>query len=495
MTDNLTKEQLDRLLLSGALGQGNYDTLSQRIGQQRPAPIKQPAPIQQSTTYVEPEFISSPNPIATPLPQQGPANLPGPLQSDSRPLQGPENLPEQPQSDPVPDTPIKQNTPSIQKEDPLAAYNKSIGDQKQSIKDQTNIQSIESMKIQEERDVLAEKQKADIEAREAQRKANIQEAKDEQALVDKKVSEYSKEKYEGYWEKRSTGEMIMAGLAIAFGALGQAYGGGPNIAVNLINRAMDDDFKVYQANSEKKLKAIGQMRISATKKMDLARQEIADLHARQMAGYDVTKFKIETMAKKANSDISKEKGNELIGQLSQKQAEFKLNYDESMAAHQAKREAAEAKANEKDKKKPMGGEVMKRYDNINGTLEALDGMQDAINKSGGSPEMRAPFVPDDRYEMFRRMAIESYGRMQSGGQMGEEEVANFKSMLPTRSDTKEIVKEKMKIVRKMMMDRKKAIDDVYMTGSDRNIKEAIAWARANPNDPRLAAVLKKVGVQ
>lgn len=62
--------------------------------------------------------------------------------------------------------------------------------------------------------------------------------------------------YDGFWAKRSTPQKIGAALAIGLGALGASMqGGGQNYAMDIINKAMDDDFRSWQANVDQKNKA------------------------------------------------------------------------------------------------------------------------------------------------------------------------------------------------------------------------------------------------
>ena len=61
--------------------------------------------------------------------------------------------------------------------------------------------------------------------------------------------------YKSFWAKASTPQKIGAGLALALGALGSAMARTPNFAMDIINKAIDDDYRSWQANLDAKNKS------------------------------------------------------------------------------------------------------------------------------------------------------------------------------------------------------------------------------------------------
>jgi|688.fasta_scaffold08687_22 hypothetical protein len=61
--------------------------------------------------------------------------------------------------------------------------------------------------------------------------------------------------YKSFWAKASTPQRIGAGLAIALGAIGSALAKTPNYALDIVNKAIDDDFRTWQANVDSKNKS------------------------------------------------------------------------------------------------------------------------------------------------------------------------------------------------------------------------------------------------
>ena len=62
-------------------------------------------------------------------------------------------------------------------------------------------------------------------------------------------------KYEGFWAKKSTAQKIGGALAIGLGALGAGLTGGQNYAMQIIDKAVDDDYRNWQANIDAKNKS------------------------------------------------------------------------------------------------------------------------------------------------------------------------------------------------------------------------------------------------
>lgn len=109
---------------------------------------------------------------------------------------------------------------------------------------------------------------------------------------------------------------------------------------------------------------------------------------------------------------------------------------------QMKQQEMMAKAKPKDYESQMGqlsGEQLKRFDSAAMGLEAVVEMQKALQ--GGSNTFS--LVGDNPYTMASSRFEEALGRMQSGGAITSDEVAKFRKMAPTFTDSTEIQRAKM----------------------------------------------------
>lgn len=86
---------------------------------------------------------------------------------------------------------------------------------------------------------------ADLNARRATKMKELQ-TKEEQLLEQANAMEIK-----DFWADKSTGSKILAAIGLTLGAFGSAAGGGPNTALQIINKAIDQDLLVQKANMAK----------------------------------------------------------------------------------------------------------------------------------------------------------------------------------------------------------------------------------------------------
>lgn len=162
-------------------------------------------------------------------------------------------------------------------------------------------------------------------------------------FVDEKVDP------EHFWNSKSSGQKVLAGIAIALGGIGGAYTGkGGNVAMDIINKAIDNDidaqkFNITQASNTRKEKMANQQgQVSVTNSLlsGLNSKFNNQMQADQAARYlmlEQAKNKVESIASKYAAPELKAKAQVLTGQLQEEQTK-------SMYAFKA---AAEQKATQK----------------------------------------------------------------------------------------------------------------------------------------------------
>lgn len=95
------------------------------------------------------------------------------------------------------------------------------------------------------------------------------------------VDDYMKTPNQTYWEKQGTSGRIMGGIAMALGAMGSAYTKGPNYAMEIINKAIDDDLNQQKLDMEKKGQAVrGQEGILAQMRLKFGDDRQAEIAAK-----------------------------------------------------------------------------------------------------------------------------------------------------------------------------------------------------------------------
>jgi hypothetical protein len=181
-----------------------------------------------------------------------------------------------------------------------------------------------------------QQQKADIigkatEAREAFAQKAYEEQQQRLADIDTQVMDLKNKEYKGYWADQSAGTKIVGALSVALGAYGASMGGGPNYALNIINKAMDDDFNQYKTGIDKQISAIQQSRISMDSKAKLTDQKLAQLDAYKLGQLEQVGAKIGSLASKFGGEDAQNKLAQMNAILDQKKAETKMAIEDKYA--------------------------------------------------------------------------------------------------------------------------------------------------------------------
>jgi hypothetical protein len=92
------------------------------------------------------------------------------------------------------------------------------------------------------------------------------------AKIDQMAQDAAAEKIHGYWEDKSAETKFASAIFSGLGAFAEARGGGPNYAVQQLNRAIDMEYKTQEANLENKHRAIAEQ----TNVLGQLRQEFGD---------------------------------------------------------------------------------------------------------------------------------------------------------------------------------------------------------------------------
>lgn len=121
------------------------------------------------------------------------------------------------------------------------------------------------------------------------------------------------------------------------------------------------------------------------------------------------------------------------------------------------------------------------------------------------------FTDAAEYNAAAKLAMQAAGKIMEGGKLAAGDEAKYAAMLPRPGDSQAVVEQKATGLKAFLRDlatrRAQAfkasgykVDDSLIPGAaqaapqDENAK-ALAWANANPNDPRAAAIKARLGVK
>lgn len=133
----------------------------------------------------------------------------------------------------------------------IKAIQNATGEQKSAVDAQAKVQGeLGADKAGLIADTIENAQNADsqIAKNEEARKAELEERVNAYKTA---VDNYVKTPNQTFWEKKGTGARVMGGIAMALGALGAGMTHGPNFAMDIINKAIDDDLNHQKLELEK----------------------------------------------------------------------------------------------------------------------------------------------------------------------------------------------------------------------------------------------------
>lgn len=172
----------------------------------------------------------------------------------------------------------------------------------------------------------------------------------------------------------------------------------------------------------------------------------------------------------------------------------------------AKAEKLERKLNptHEQRLEGLGGEERKRLDSALMGSEAVDAMEKALNQGTNTFSV----IGDNDFTMAAGHWEDAIGRMQSGGAINSEEAERFRGWAPTFTDSAEIQQKKIQWMKEEMKSRIENLgfeSEGFQKKSEpfpgRNQgaispqdQEAADWAKQNPDDPRAAKILERLGM-
>lgn len=168
------------------------------------------------------------------------------------------------------------------------------GDLSQSIKNQskaTNSANLEADKTFGSTQDKAKEYADQI----AQGRKNIQ---SDLAEMDSQIEKVKATQYKDFWADKSTAGKIGMALAVGLGQYAGTMTGTQNMAWNILQKAMDDDFRLQQANHDRQIKNIELLKLGVDQK-----QKLMDVSTREFETYKVARADYVTDA--VNKEMAK----------------------------------------------------------------------------------------------------------------------------------------------------------------------------------------------
>jgi hypothetical protein len=287
--------------------------------------------------------------------------------------------------------------------------------------------------------------------------------KQEQADYDQKVApaierlqalgnEIQGAKYEGFWAKASTPQKIGGALAVGLGALGAGLTGGQNTAMQIINKAIDDDYRNWQANIDAKNKSFLNQRqyINDLQGQFKDKRELA--LAQKALAYDRANAQLMEIA-------SKRKGLEALPQFQALQANILDNRNKQyLELAKLKAETAKAEREASAEQLPKFGDIKQneflaatfatRGNQAEQLLSELD--QEGFNPASLGVGAQTFFLPErvkssnlKKYEQAASNFITAVLRKESGAAIAKDEFEReYQKYFAQPGDSSDILQQK-----------------------------------------------------
>lgn len=406
-------------------------------------------------------------PPGVPLPAQTPINTGSPTLSA-------------PQNSALQTAPVAVPSPQAKPFDPLslvgtspkiaAMQERAIADQKQANNEIAGLQeqrALEEAQAQRKANAAIDKVVADSQA---QRDYLMNRYELEERARADAVEQHAKMKVDPnrLLSQRSTSDEVKWGLAAFFGGIGAALTGGPNMAVEALNRAIDQDIDA-QKNAIANAKDTVNMRTNTVAQM---RQKIADFDQAVMAAKQVqlerAKRAVEQLATEYGGPEAKARAMALNAGLDTKLAELKEQQD----AHAKARMVSLL-----DKMPPPGGKAPNEgtAKELGEANSATKSAQDLLNRFNGNADgvggwlmSFLPLTDASKYEDRARAATQVIGSYLEGGKLSDANVPQYRAMLPKPGESPATARNKIDAIVQLVAARQSA-QKAALAGSGYNV--------------------------
>jgi len=143
-----------------------------------------------------------------------------------------------------------------------------------------------------------------------------------------------------YWESRNTGQKISAIIGLVLGGLGGGMQGtGKNAALEVLNKAIDNDIDAQKSAFENAKGVVGEKKSAYASAMaELGNKELALLAAKSSA-LGITELKLKQVAAQAGSAEAEAKAKLALGQIAEEKAKVNATLQQGVQGLAAARQA------------------------------------------------------------------------------------------------------------------------------------------------------------
>lgn len=257
-----------------------------------------------------------------------------------------------------------------------------------------------------------------------------------------------------YWADASTGQKVLAGIGLLFGAMGAAHDG-VNKSVGIINQAIDRDIDAQKANLAAKGHGVEMRRGILGAMFTQFQDEDAALAATGEAYRKHATTLMEEMATRTQDPVRQAQLRATAAGLLQSRAQERLAMEAGWQAKAAEIAVAKQKVAQGWTKlnaagkggggKQMTAEQQERMAGAQSAYQALETIEREIDKIGPgvSPSALVPGTRAYRFSDKAKAAATVFGKFLEGQRFSDADRKHYESLMPSMSDSAARQKEKI----------------------------------------------------
>jgi len=372
--------------------------------------------------------------------------------------------------------------------------------------------------IDEQRAATADKIATDSEQRKVQYASAIEKATQEaDAEIDARYTEMKSFKFRDYWEDQSTGDKVLAAIAIGLGGLGAGMTGkGGNGALDVINNAITRDSERQKSQFEQLKATLGEAQALKASKLNGMSNVEAAFALSDAGKYDAALKKAESMLAKQGVPAAEIQTNQVVAGLTQKRNTELLKAQQSLRATkttQVQEQIVKAQpvpgATPKDAQEEIQANV--DFKAFKERRAARDNFKGFV-KTGATGAALADFLatgmkqgsfgPEMINILSKRSLIDQAGEVVRNKVEGDYSPALMRTIQDGLNAQYAVSERNAKpvITRARQLGKERFGDANYFLGEAEapqklsvDDQAALNWATSNPNDPRAAEIKRSLG--
>ena len=259
-------------------------------------------------------------------------------------------------------------------------------------------------------------------------------------------------------DRTTTGNKVAAAIAMALGAVGSTIAGGPNAALEIVQRALDRDIEAQRANLANKRASLDDQKSLFAMNMARFGDEETAVLATKASMMEQVQGKLDVQLAKLASPEAKAAGEVARNQFAIEHANLLAGLEDRQAQRAMERAEFEVKGRGTPAGARVDGSVATGLADAQTAMDAVTAIEDSFDKKTGmfsAVTQHLPKTSAGEYVDETKVVAQAIGRYLEGGKMTDSDYPRYLKMLPTPSDSAERAANKLKTLKALIKDKQR----------------------------------------